>query len=109
MRPSFACKRRLSRFTKGTHFTQYDEPLVTAAPQIGQRGVVLGIAAAFTTKLPAFALLRLACVSLVTTRASRQHHAWNRSGWADHGPVKSRTLDVGVKKIRALEIRFPVL
>ena len=65
MRPSFACCRRLSRFTKGTHFTQYDEPIVTAAPQIGQRGFVLGIAAAFTTKLPAFALLRLACVSLV--------------------------------------------
>jgi hypothetical protein len=59
MRPSFACWRRLSRFTKGTHFTQYDEPLVTDAPQIGQRGFVLGTIASFAIKFPLFAKLRL--------------------------------------------------
>ena len=42
IRPSFACRNRFSRFTSGTHFAQYVEPVVTAAAHSGQRNCVLG-------------------------------------------------------------------
>jgi hypothetical protein len=34
-------------------------------------------------------------------------NSWNRGRWADHGAVESRTPDVGVKKLCALEIGLP--
>src|SRR5215472_11435527 len=63
--PNLACRNRFCRFTSGTHFAQYTEPVVTADPHRGQRAFVWGIRGVLATRLPALAALRRACVNLV--------------------------------------------
>jgi hypothetical protein len=54
----------LYRFIRGVQFAQKTEPLLTAEPQMGHRGLVSGIAGTLLTRLPAFAVLRFVWVSL---------------------------------------------
>ena len=62
--PNLACRNRFCRFTSGTHFAQYTEPVVTVDPHRGQRAFVWGIRGVLATRLPALAAIRRACVSL---------------------------------------------
>jgi len=59
------CRNRFSRFTSGTHFAQYTEPVVTADPHRGQRDLTWGRRRGLSVILRALASLRRACVGLV--------------------------------------------